>query len=289
MKTKKENLKKVKIKDILKPKTVHENEKKLALMQVLNLSIPEILINKEKILTHKEQKKYRKLEKQINKEFPIQYVLKESYFYNKKFIVNKNVLIPRPETEILVEETNKLIKDKFSDKKINILDIGTGSGVIAITLNLLNNNSNVVATDISKKALKIAKKNQKIHKTKVKFIKTNLYDKINEKFDVIISNPPYIPNNSKNIEQKVKNNEPQLALYGGQDGLYYYRKIIKNLKTIIKDNHIIAFEIGENEEQEIKKILKNNFSKDKIVIKKDFNNFNRYIFSISQIDNKKIM
>lgn len=289
MKIKKENLKKVKIKDILKPKTVHENEKKLALMQVLNLSMPEILLNKEKILTNKEQKKYRKLEKQINKELPIQYILKESYFYNKKFIVNKNVLIPRPETEVLVEETNKLIKDKFSDKKINILDIGTGSGIIAITLNILNKNSNVIATDISKKALKIAKKNQKIHKTKVKFIKTNLYNKIDEKFDVIISNPPYIPNNSKNIELKVKNNEPQIALYGGKDGLYYYRQIIKDIKTITKENHIIAFEIGENEEQEIEKLLKNNFPKDKIIIKKDFNDFNRYIFSISQIDNNKII
>lgn len=285
MKIKKENLKEMKIKDILEPKTINENEKKLALMQVLNLSIPEILLNKDKQLTKQEEKQYKKIEKKINKDIPVQYILKETYFYNKKFYINKNVLIPRPETELLIKETNDLIKEKFQNKKINILDIGTGSGVIAITLEKLNKNSTVTATDISKKALKVAQKNQKLHKTKVKFIKTNLYQNVNEKFDVIISNPPYIENDSKNIENKVKNNEPHLALYGGKEGLDYYKKILKNIKNIIKENHIIAFEIGEHQEDKITKIIKEQLPDDKIIIKKDFNNYNRYIFAISQIDN----
>lgn len=270
----------MKIKDILNNQNIDENQKKLALTQVLNLSIPELLLKKDKELTKKEYKKYKKLEKGLKKGIPLAYITKKAYFYNEEFYVNKNVLIPRPETELLVEKTNKLIEKYIENKNINIIEIGTGSGVIAITLNKLQKNAKITATEISRKALKVAKKNQKIHKTKIKLTKTDLYKGINQKFDVIISNPPYIETTSKNVEEQVLKHEPHLALFAGEDGLKCYKKIIKNLKTITKENHIIAFETGEHQKQELTKLLQKQFPNDKIITKKDLNNYDRYIFSI---------
>ena len=150
----------MKIKDILNKDIT--NEQKLALEQVLNLSKPELIVNKDRELTKKEYKTYQRISKKLNKDLPIGYILKKTYFYNNEFYINKNVLIPRPETEVLVQETYSLIEQTFKNKDINILDIGTGSGIIAITLKELNKNYNITATDISKKALKVAKKNSKI-------------------------------------------------------------------------------------------------------------------------------
>ena len=251
----------MKIKEVL-----NDNQKKLALAQVLNISIPNLIINKEKDLTKQEEKAYKKIEKKLNKHIPIQQALKKAYFYNREFYINKNVLIPRPETEELVNQTIKLINKEKN--QIKILDIGTGSGVIAITLEKELKNAKITATEISKKALNI------------KFIKTNLYQGIKDKFDVIISNPPYIDKKSKTVEKQVKQNEPHLALFAKENGLFYYKEIIKNIKQIINKNHIIAFEIGENQGNKIKEIIKKELPQDKIIIKKDHNNYDRYIFAI---------
>lgn len=270
----------MKIKDILQKDNI--NEKKLALAQVLNLSIPEIVLKKEQDLTQKEEKQYLKLEKKIKKGLPIQYILNKAYFYNNEFYINKNVLIPRPETEYLVEKTNKLINNQFTNQSINILDIGTGSGVIAITLKMLNKNANITATDISKKALKVAQKNSEKYETEITLKQTNLYKGLKEQYDVIISNPPYIEKKDKNIEEKVKKHEPHQALFAKDNGLYFYKEIIKNIKSIAKENHIIAFEIGDKQGKEITKLLQEQFPNDKIIIEKDYNNYERYIYSISK-------
>lgn len=267
----------MKIKDLL----TDENTK-LALEQVLNLSKPEILLNKDKELTKQEYKNYKKIIKQLNKGKPIQYITHKAYFYNKEYYVNKNTLIPRPETEVLVNKTNELIKEHLKQENINILEIGTGTGIIPITLKHLNKNYTIVATDISKKALKVAKKNQKTYNTDITFIKTDLYKGINKKFDCIISNPPYIEENSKKIEKQVKENEPKKALYGGKDGLDYYRKILKDITKIINKKHIISFEIGENQGKKIKQIVKKYLPNDKVIIEKDYNNYDRYIYILSE-------
>ena len=269
----------MKIKDILNNNI--SNEEKLALGQVLNLSIPELLLNKEKEITKKEEKDFKNISKKLERGLPLQYITKKAYFIDSDYYVNKNVLIPRPETEFLVEETYNIIKKEFNNKKIDILDIGTGSGIIAISLKKKNSDFNVIATDISKKAIHVAKKNAKKNKTHVEFINTDLYKNINKKFDVIISNPPYIKENSNNVEKIVKDNEPHIALYGGKDGLDYYERILKNINNIIKEKYIIAFEIGENQGKSIEKIAKKYLKDIKVIIKKDFNNFDRYIFIIS--------
>ena len=284
MKIKKESYKKRKINDILTNENI-EN-KKLALEQVLNLSKPELLLNKNKELTKKNYKEYKRIIKKLNKGLPIQYITKKANFYGKEYYVNKNTLIPRPETEILVHKTNQLIEKHMNNKNINILEIGTGSGIIAITLKKLNKNYNITATDISKKAIKVAKKNAKTHNTTITFKKTDLYKGINKTYDIIISNPPYIEENSQNIEKIVKDNEPKQALFGGKDGLDYYRRILKDITKIINKNHIIALEIGENQGQKIKKIIKKYLPKDKIIIKKDYNNYDRYIYIISKDQEK---
>lgn len=273
----------MKIKDILENNI--DNEQKLALEQVLNLSKPELTVNKERELTKREYKKYKKINKRLKKE-PIQYILKKAYFYNNEFYVNKHVLIPRPETEVLVEKTNNLINKHFKNKKINILDIGTGSGVIAITLKQLNKNTNVTATDIKTKCIQIARRNSKSLNTNVEFIKTNLYKGIEKKFEVIISNPPYIDENSTTVEEKVRNNEPKIALFAKDEGLSYYREILKNIDKILRKRYIIAFEIGENQGKKIEKIAKEYLPNSKVIIEKDYNGFDRYLFIKGVYDGK---
>ena len=275
----------MKIKDILN-KNIN-NEQKLALEQVLNLSGPELIINKDRELTKKEYKRYQKIDRQINKGIPVQYILKSANFYGKEFYVNKNVLIPRPETETLVQETHDLIKKHLKKDKISILDIGTGSGIIAITLRELNKKYSVTATDISKKALKVAKKNSKKHNKQVKFIKTDIFNNINDKYDVIISNPPYVDKNSQDIEEKVKKNEPHIALFAENEGLYYYEKILKNIGKIIANKYIISFEIGENQGNKVKKLANKYLPKAKVIIKKDYNDFDRYIYILGGIKDEK--
>ena len=211
----------------------------------------------------------------LNNGEPVQYIVGNVDFYNYNFIVNKNVLIPRFETEELVDKTIKKIK-KYFDKTIDILDIGTGSGAIAITLKK-ETNSNVTATDISKEALEVAKENAKRNKADINFINTNIYDGINTKFDVVISNPPYIRYDEE-IEEIVRNNEPKEALYAEDNGLYFYKEILKNIKTILKDKYLICFEIGESQYKDIKLIQEKYLPDANIKLKKDLQGRDRMVF-----------
>ena len=265
----------MKIKDI----NIENSEQNLALCEVLNLSVPQLKLNKDKAISKNDYNKYLKIVKKLEDK-PIQYILKRSNFYGKDYYVNKNVLIPRPETEILVQETNNLIKKHLKKDNISILDIGTGSGVIALTLKDLNPNYDITATDISKKALKVAKKNKKYYNLDIKLIKTDLFTGINKKFDVIISNPPYIPIKAF-VEEKVKNTEPNIALYGGEDGLLFYKRIFDNVKNILKNEYILSFEIHESLGNKLKSLAGKYFPNDKIIIKQDDNSLDRYLYIVS--------
>ena len=209
---------------------------------------------------------------------PVQYIVGNVNFYGNEIKVNKNVLIPRFETEELVEYTISYIKKMFKEK-INIIDLGTGSGCIAITLKK-KINSNVSAIDISKEALEVARENAKKNKVEIDFIQNDMLDNISNKFDVIISNPPYISKNEE-IQDIVRKNEPSLALYADNEGLYYYEKIIKQAKKNLKEKFIIAFEIGYMQGDKIKKIAERNYPKAEVVLKKDLQGKDRFIFIIN--------
>lgn len=213
--------------------------------------------------------------KRLEKGEPVQYIVGHVDFYGYKINVNKDVLIPRFETEELVNNSLKYIKDNF--KNPDILEIGTGSGCISIAIKKELNDCNIVATDISKKALEVAKNNAKENQVDIKFINTNIYDGINKKFDCLISNPPYISKNEK-IMDIVYNNEPHEALFADNEGLYFYEEILKNVSKILKDKFIICFEMGMNQAEAIKK-LANKYLKDiNIIVKKDMQGRDRMIF-----------
>ena len=272
----------MKIKEILKEEpNIDINIKKLVLFKLLNVNNSLLILKSDEELSTKLLKTYKKIINKYKTGKPIQYILKESYFLGNKFYVDKNVLIPRPETEYLVTKTNELIK-KHLKENIKIVDIGTGSGIIAITLKNIDNNYDVTATDICKKALKVAQKNAKIHNACIKFIKGDMLKPLKEQYNVLISNPPYIPYNSENVEDIVKNNEPKKALYAKNNGLYYYEEILKNANKILNKNNIIAFETGENEHDEIIKIVNKYFENAEIIKEKDLNGLERYVFIINK-------
>jgi release factor glutamine methyltransferase len=216
--------------------------------------------------------------KLLEEGIPVQYIVGNVNFYGYTFNVNKNVLIPRFETEELVEKTINYIKEYFKNPKI--VDIGTGSGAIAITLKK-EINCNVTACDISKDALNIAKENSKQNNVNINFVESDIFSNINDKYDIIISNPPYISKNEE-IMDSVDKYEPHLALYAEDNGLYFYKRIIKESKKYLKDKFIIAFEIGYWQSQFIKNII-NDYYEDVIVkIEKDLSGKDRYIFIIKK-------
>ncbi len=213
--------------------------------------------------------------KLFNQGVPVQYIVGEVDFYGNIFKVNKNVLIPRFETEGLVEETVKLLKNKDN---LSVVDVGTGSGCIAITLKKLLN-CEVDAVDISEEALEVAKENALLNNVSVNFIKSDLLTNLNKQYDCIISNPPYISYDEE-IEDIVKNNEPHLALYALDNGLYCYYEIIKTAKNHLKKNGIIAFEIGYKQASDIKNMALKYFDCE-VIIKKDLSNKDRYVFILT--------
>lgn len=207
---------------------------------------------------------------------PVQYIVGNVDFFGYKINVDKRVLIPRFETEELVENTIKYIKKYFS-LPVDILEVGTGSGCISITLKKELENVNITASDISSDALEVALSNAKENNADINFVNTDIYKGINKKFDCIISNPPYISNDEK-IMDIVYNNEPHLALFADNNGLYFYEEIIKNSKNILKDKYLICFEIGESEAESVTSYAYKYLNNPKVIVKKDLEKRDRMIF-----------
>lgn len=204
-----------------------------------------------------------------------QYIVGNVSFYGNIFKVNENVLIPRFETELLVQKTYEYIKKYFSSS-VKILDIGTGCGCIGITLGKMLGAS-VTAVDISSLALEVAEENAIENKVDVHFIQSDLFSNVTGKYDVIISNPPYIAYDEK-IDDMVKNNEPHLALYASNDGLEFYERILKDASKYLNDRGLIAFEIGEKQGNMVKELSYRYFPKACILVEKDLPLKDRYVF-----------
>ena len=213
--------------------------------------------------------------KELEKGVPVQYIVGSTNFFGYEIKVNKNVLIPRFETEELVEKTIEYIHKLFN-KKVKIIDLGTGSGCIAITLKK-EVDSEVTAVDISDDALNVARENATINNVNINFIKSNMLDEISDKYDVIISNPPYIAYDEE-IMDIVKNNEPHIALYADNEGLKFYEEILKKASNNLEDNYLIAFEIGYMQGLKIKDIASKYLPNSNIIISKDLSGKDRFIF-----------
>ena len=215
--------------------------------------------------------------KQLENGIPVQYIVGNVDFYGLNIKVNKDVLIPRFETEELVEKTINYI-NKYFNKKVDIIDLGTGSGCISIALKK-NIDSNIDAIDISEKALKVAKENALNNNVNINFMCRDMVQPSDKLYDVIISNPPYLRDESE-VEEIVRNNEPDLALYASDDGMYFYKEILNNYKNNLKDKFIIAFELGYNQADYLKEYAKKIYPNSDVIIDYDLTGYKRFLFII---------
>lgn len=209
---------------------------------------------------------------------PIQYLIGTSCFYGYDFIVNEDVLIPRYETEELVENILYRYDEHFSNKKVDVADCATGSGCIAIALALEEKNMRVVASDISNEALSVARKNNEKFNAGVEFLQGDMLKPFEgRKFDIFVSNPPYIPEDEE-VMSLVKDNEPNIALFGGNDGMKFYRIILSGIKPLLKEKALIAFEHGYDKKEEMIKLSKEYFPNSKCEVLKDLEGKDRMTF-----------
>ena len=247
--------------NLLKEKKIqsHILDSELLLSKTLNKSREEILINLDQKIGKKNISTFKEFLQRRSKCEPIAYILEEKEFWSNKFFVTKDTLIPRPETELLVEKLLKM----YDGKKISILDIGTGSGCIIISLLYNLKKSKGIGIDISKKAISAAKKNAFRYKlfNRIKLLNKSLENIFEKKFDLIVSNPPYIKRKDiKNLSEDIKKYEPIMALDGGNDGLDLIKKVIYKSRKILKINGTLALEIGNEQIKKVSKILiDNNF------------------------------
>ena len=207
---------------------------------------------------------------------PVQYIVGNVNFYGFEIEVNKNVLIPRFETEELIEKTINYIQ-KLNLNIKNIVDLGTGSGCIAITLKKTYPNAKITAVDISEEALEVANKNAKKNQVEINFKQGDMLTPLTEKYDLIISNPPYISKDEE-IMDIVKENEPHLALYADNDGLYYYEQILKNINKYINEKYLIAFEIGHSQGKKIMNLSRQYLNDSIVKLEQDLQGKDRFIF-----------
>lgn len=226
-----------------------------------------------------EEDKLEKGLKLLAKGVSPQYIVGNVNFYGNTIKVNPKVLIPRFETELLVERTIKYIGQLFQKKTVSnldVLDIGTGSGCIAITLKK-ELNCNVMGVDISSEAIDVASDNAIYNQVEVKFIQSDIFSNVNGQFDVIISNPPYIRIDEE-IEDIVRNNEPHLALYAEDNGLFFYKNILMEAENYLRDKFLIAFEIGYAQGEDIKNLVCKYLKDVEVMVEKDYSDKERFVF-----------
>ncbi len=247
-----------------------------------NMTSSELFLNQNKKISENILSRFNELLHQyIYCNQPVQYLTGKAYFYGYEFSVNKEVLIPRPETEELVENIIRIYDHTFGrGTKVDVVDIGTGSGAISVTLSLEERAMNVLATDISSTALSVARKNNDKLGGHVTFLEGDMLAPImDKKFDILVSNPPYIPT-EEYVDPLVKENEPNVALFGGNDGLKFYRIILNDSVKVLKDKFIIGFEHGYNTSSAIETLAKEIYPDAIVFTKKDMQGRDRMTFVI---------
>lgn len=248
---------------------------RLLLCYVLKQEKEYLVINSNKVLNSKQEKEYQKHLQKLVEGQPVQYITHHQEFMKLNFYVDDNVLIPRADTEITVEE---VIAHCKKNDKVKILDLCTGSGAIAVSTKSYLPNCDMTAVDISSKALEVAKKNEKQNGVKnITWLLSDLFEKVEEKYDVIVSNPPYIKKKVISTLAKDVQKEPILALDGGEDGLDFYKKIIKDAANYLKEDGTIFLEIGYDQKEEVMGLIKQTKQYKTIECKKDLAGNDRMI------------
>ena len=266
---------------LLRRQGKEESLARFLLMYMLEES-PQLFSNcmSEQMSKENEEKYFSLIEKHIKEDVPLSHLVGFEYFYDRKFKVTKDVLSPRMETEELIYKVIEYVKAN-NKNNLKILDLCTGSGIIAITLKkeLDEILIDVVASDISEEAIEVAKENAQYHDTDVRFIQSDIFNNIDDRFDIIVSNPPYIDRKDEvTMKENVLNYDPHLALFAEEEGMYFYRKIIEQAKDYLKENGVMFFEIGYDQKDKIIKLSKKNGYLAQVY--KDINNRDRMAFLV---------
>lgn len=258
---------------------------KLLVLELSGLNGAEFVAHLDQELPYDIQTKMENaLDKYVIEHLPVQHILGYTYFFGYKMLVDSHVLIPRPETEELVGYVLEKYDEVFNNRDVKVVDVGTGSGAIAIALNKEEPHMEMYATDISEEALQVAIQNANINDAKCTFIQGDMLKPlINEhlKFDILVSNPPYIPNDEF-VEDIVINNEPHVALFGGSDGMRFYEIILKDAHKILNYPNIIAFEHSYSKGAEMVAMAKHYFPKGKIELIKDLSGKDRMTIIVNK-------
>ena len=268
---------------LLRRQGKEESLARFLLMYMLDES-SQLFSNKlsEQLSKEIEEKYFSLIEKHIREDVPLSHLVGFEYFYDRKFKVTKDVLSPRLETEELIYKVVEYVK-ATKKNNLKILDLCTGSGIIAITLKkeLDQLLIDVVASDISEEAIKVAKENAQFHDATIKFIQSDIFDNIDEKFDIIVSNPPYIDRKDEvTMQDNVLKYDPHLALFAEEEGMYFYRKIIEQANDYLNENGVIFFEIGYDQKDKIIKLADmNGYSAE---VYKDINGRDRMAFLVEK-------
>lgn len=242
---------------------------------VLGVSRQDLFLEPEKSVSEEQVQKYLNAISVRVKHIPLQHITGYQQFMDLEFVVNKDVLIPRPETELLVEQVVSYIKDN----NVKVLDMCTGSGCIAVSVDRMCANADVTAVDISEKALKVAGENNIRNEGRVSFVQSDLFENIHETYDIIVSNPPYIPTSDiETLMEEVREHEPRLALDGSADGLKFYREICTNAVNYLNENGKIFLEIGYDQGRTVPELLRENGFTD-IQVLKDLSGNDRMVIA----------
>ena len=266
---------------LLRRQGKEESLARFLLMYILDES-PHLFSNNlsEQMSKEIEDKYFSLIEKHIKEDVPLSHLVGFEYFYDRKYKVTKDVLSPRMETEELIYKVIEYI-NASNKNKFKILDLCTGSGIIAITLKkeLEQVSVDVIASDISKEAIEVAKENSQSHDATIKFIKSDIFNNIDDKFDIIVSNPPYIDRKDEvTMQDNVLKYDPHLALFAEEEGMYFYRKIIEQANDYLNENGVIFFEIGYDQKDKIIKLADmNGFSAE---VYRDINGRDRMAFLV---------
>ena len=266
---------------LLRRQGKEESLARFLLMYILD-ERPQLFSNSlsEQMSKENEEKYFSLIEKHIKEDVPLSHLVGFEYFYDRKYKVTKDVLSPRMETEELIYKVIEYV-NASNKNKFKILDLCTGSGIIAITLKkeLEQVSVDIIASDISEEALEVAKENSQSHDATIKFIKSDIFNNIDDKFDIIVSNPPYIDRKDEvTMQDNVLNYDPHLALFAEEEGMYFYRQIIEQANDYVNENGVIFFEIGYDQKDKIIKLADmNGYSAE---VYKDINGRDRIAFLV---------